>query len=281
MTRRVLALALVAAAACQPPSPPRFQGAVIGATAVAIDTRGTTVRTGEAAIGDYMADSLRTATTAMGYDVSLALINSGAIRGGAVIVETVPVTVAAKLGRIYPPGPLTDLDVIGWFPFRDQEDLLDATGRQLKGALERGAAQLPPDLRDDAGGPLLQLSGGAYTIDCGGTVQLIDAAAGTVVREGTRVVRLEVGGVVLYDAAAGVDLLDATRVRLVVNDFVADGLDGHVTLAAAAGIVELPYDQLNLQSVLVAAVAAGSPIAPHVDGRITILGDCGQPLSLP
>jgi 2',3'-cyclic-nucleotide 2'-phosphodiesterase (5'-nucleotidase family) len=193
----------------------------------------------------------------------------------------VPVDVSAKLGRIYPPGPLTDLDLAGWMPFRDGQVVLTVTGAQLKSALERGAAQLPPDLRIDGGGPLLQLSGGRYTIDCAGDVQLLDDGAGVIVREGTRVSRLEAGGVVLFDRDAGIDVLASTTVRLVVNSFVASGGDGHFALTGATDAVPLPYDLFSPIDALVAAVAAGSPIAPATEGRITVIGDCGMPLSLP
>jgi 5'-nucleotidase / UDP-sugar diphosphatase len=278
---RALALAAALAAGCEPPEASSQTGTVVGSTAVAIDTRIATVRDGEAAVADFITDTLRAATTAMGYDVEVALINAGAIRGGAVLPNSVPVDVSAKLGRIYPPGPLTDLDLAGWVPFRDDLVVLTVTGAQLKSALERGASQLPPDLRIDGGGPFLQLSGGRYTIDCAGDVQLLDDGAGTIVREGSRISRLEAGGVVLFDRDAGIDVLATTNVRLVVNSFVAGGGDGHFALTGASDAVDLPYDLFSPIDALVAAVAAGSPIAPATDGRITVIGDCGMPLSQP
>ncbi|HEY2743552.1 MAG TPA: 5'-nucleotidase [Polyangia bacterium] len=275
------ALAALALAACQPPGPPSPRATVVGAAAVTLDTRIATVRVGESAMGDFMADALAGAVRSMGFDVPLALINAGAIRGGDIAPGAVPVTIDAKLGRLYPPGALTDVDVAGWFPFRDDTVVLTVTGAALKSALERGAAQLPPDLRADGGGPLLDVSGGRYTIDCSGDTQRIDVAKLTIMRQGTRITRLEVGGALIYDRDAGVDLLADTRVQLAVNDFVGDGLDGHVAFAATAEDARLPFDQLDFRDVLVAAVAASSPIAPATDSRITILGDCGQPLTLP
>src|SRR5262249_44296617 len=154
--------------ACQPAGPPELRGTVVGATAVDIDTRMATVRVGEAAIGDYVTDVLRAAVDREGFAVALALTNAGSIRGGRVEPGDVPVTIDAKLGRIYPAGPLTDFEIEGWMPFHDDQLVETVSGTQLKSALERGAAQLPPDLLADGGTAFLQLSGGSYTIDCAG-----------------------------------------------------------------------------------------------------------------
>jgi 2',3'-cyclic-nucleotide 2'-phosphodiesterase / 3'-nucleotidase / 5'-nucleotidase len=272
----------VAAGACQPPGPPPSpRGRVIGSTTVAIDTRMTTVRVGESAIGDFMADTLAGALRGMGYTVTVALVNAGGIRGGNIGPGTLPLTIDGKLGKIYPPGALTDDDVRGWFPFRDDTVILTVTGTGLKSALERGAAELPPDLLDDDGGPLLDLSGGSYTIDCSGDVQLLGDGDNVVVRQGTRVTRLEVAGVLLFDRGAGVDRLADTSVRVAVNDFVAEGLDGHVALALPPEDVRIPFSLFDFRDALVAAVAASTPIAPALDGRITIVGSCGAPLTVP
>ena len=85
----------------------------------------------------------------------------------------------------------------------------------------------------------------------------------------------------LFDRDAGVDVLATPNVRLVVNSFVADGGDGHFALTAAADAVTLPFDLFSPIDALVAAVAAGSPIAPARKAASPILGDCGMPLSLP
>jgi 5'-nucleotidase / UDP-sugar diphosphatase len=278
---RAIATLTILLVACGPPSPPSARGVVIGSTSVDIDTRMTATRIGEAAIGNFLADTLRDAVVAMGEDVAIGLVNAGTIRGGRTTADSVPVDIDAELGRVYPAGDLTDADVLGWDPFRDDHVAMTVTGAELKSALERGAAQLPPDLRNDGGGPLLQLSGGAYTIDCAGTVQIIDPAHHTVVQEGTRITRLEVGGRVLYDRAAGIDELATSEVRIVVNSFVADGFDGHLSLGGGKDVHTIPFDAFNLADAAVARVRASSPIAPRTEGRITVVGDCGQPLTLP
>jgi 2',3'-cyclic-nucleotide 2'-phosphodiesterase (5'-nucleotidase family) len=278
---RVIAPLFLLFFACGPPSSPSARGVVIGSTSVDIDTRLTATRVGESAIGNFLADTLRDAVVALGDDVAIGLVNSGAIRGGRTTADSVPVSLEAKLGRVYPAGDLTDSDVLGWDPFRDDHVAMTVTGAELKSALERGAGQLPPDLRIDGGGQLLHLSGGAYTIDCAGTVQIIDVAQHTIAREGTRITRLEVGGRVLYDRAAGVDELSASEVRLVVNEFVATGFDGHLSLGGGKDQNPIPFDAFNLADAAVARVRASSPIAPRTEGRITVVGDCGRPLTLP
>jgi hypothetical protein len=274
-------LAAAALAGCGPPSTPTPRASVIGATSVAIDGRITATRTGEAPLGDFVTDTLLDAVHARGEDAMVALLNAGSIRGGPTTRDTVPPPIEAKLGRLYPPGPLTDLDVEGWFPFRDDHVVMTVSAAALKSALERGASQLPADLLNDGGGPLLQIAGGAYTIDCAGAVQAIDPARGVIIREGTRVSRLVVGDHVVFDRDAGLDELAATNVRLVVNSFVADGFDGHLALLGGRDRDTLPYDDFDLAQILVARVSALSPIAPEADGRITILGDCGRPLTIP
>src|SRR5262249_13076541 len=159
----------------------------------------------------------------------------------------------------------------GWMPFHDDQLVETVSGTQLKSALERGAAQLPPDLLADGGTAFLQLSGGSYTIDCAGAVQLLDGD-GDLLAEGARISRLEVGGELRFDRDAGIDRLATSTVRLVVNSFVAAGLAGHVSLSDGADGTVLPFPQFDIEDELVAAVAASSPIAPHLDGRITILG---------
>ena len=93
---------------------------VIGTT-TELDSRTDTVRGQEAAIGNLLADALRSMT---GADV--AMTNGGGIRGG----------------RIYEPGAvLTRRDILTELPLEDLTVVLQVTGHDLVAALEKRPRQ--------------------------------------------------------------------------------------------------------------------------------------------
>ena len=95
----------------------------IGTTAVELDSRTPTVRTGEAAIGNLVADALRWSAQS-----DVAVTNGGGIRGG----------------KIYPPGStLTRRDVLAELPFGNRLVTIDIRGDDLRAAIENGLSQLP------------------------------------------------------------------------------------------------------------------------------------------
>ena len=255
---------------------------VIGSSSVSIDTRMITVRVGEAAIGDWMADALLSDMTDLGKSVQVAFVNSGGIRGGAVDPKTFMfLTPEGKLGKIYPAGPLTDQDVLGWFPFQNDHTIETLTGTDLKSILERSVSSLPPDLQNDKGGWLLQPAGMSYTVDCSGTAQQLSSDGMSVMTEGTRVVKIVLGSNTIYDASANVDQLAQTNVVIVVNSFTAGGNDGHLAFKNGTNAETIPIESYNFGEKLVDRVKTTSPIAPATSGRITIIGNCGQPLTQP
>jgi 5'-nucleotidase/UDP-sugar diphosphatase len=92
------------------------------------------VRTGEAAIGNLIADAMRASTKA-----DVAIMNGGGIRSG----------------RVFAPGAqITRRDVLAELPFDNKLVVLDITGAELKAAIENGLSQLP-----NAGGRFPQVSG--------------------------------------------------------------------------------------------------------------------------
>ena len=96
---------------------------VIATTAVELDSRNPTVRTQEAAIGDLIADAMRSATGA-----DIAITNGGGIRGG----------------RIYPPGSnITRRDIMSELVFRNHVAVLEISGKAIRGALENGFSLMP------------------------------------------------------------------------------------------------------------------------------------------
>jgi 5'-nucleotidase/UDP-sugar diphosphatase len=268
-------LLLLALASCTGDDAPT--GTVVGSTSVEIDTRIGTLRTGEAAIGDYLTDLYLADVGALGKPADAMLLNGGAIRGGTFDPTThAPLSPSSRIGALYPAGPLTDLELAGWYPFVDDTVVVTLGGAALKSALERSASVLPPDIRQDEGGAFLQVAGMSYTIDCAGQPQELDATHSSIVTEGARVVRLEVAGQVLLDAAAGIDKLAASQVRAVLTSFLVSGKDGHIGFTQGTEVDVIPLSTFDFGKQLIEDVRATSPIAPRKDGRITILGSCGQ-----
>ncbi|MBC8258414.1 MAG: 5'-nucleotidase C-terminal domain-containing protein [SAR324 cluster bacterium] len=93
----------------------------IGSTSTELDSRRKTVRTGEAAIGNLIADAMRA-----GVDAEIGFANGGGIR--------------AK--KIYAPGTtLTRRDILTELPFGNVVVKLGLTGAQIWEALENGVSQ--------------------------------------------------------------------------------------------------------------------------------------------
>jgi 2',3'-cyclic-nucleotide 2'-phosphodiesterase (5'-nucleotidase family) len=102
--------------------------------AVELDSRNIAVRTGEAAIGNLIADAMRSKTGA-----DAAVMNGGGIRGGK---------------RYAPGSSITRRDVLAELPFGNRVVTIDIRGRDLLSALENGFSRL-----SDAAGRFPQVSG--------------------------------------------------------------------------------------------------------------------------
>jgi len=112
----------------------------IGTTATLLDSRRATVRTGEAAIGNLIADASR---AAVGADI--AITNGGGIRGN----------------KEYPAGSkLTRGDVLTELPFGNKNVKVEITGNAIQAALENGVSQV-----EKVAGRFPQVSGLAFTYD--------------------------------------------------------------------------------------------------------------------
>ncbi len=136
---------------------------VLGQTSTELDSRRASVRSGEAAIGNLVADAMRAAA---GSDVGLT--NGGGIRGDTV----------------YPAGtPLTRRIVLTELPFGNKTVKLAVTGAQLRSALENGVAGI-----EDGRGAFPQVSGLTFSFDARRP-------------KGARVVDVAVGGKPLDEAA--------------------------------------------------------------------------------
>jgi 2',3'-cyclic-nucleotide 2'-phosphodiesterase (5'-nucleotidase family) len=95
----------------------------IGTTAVELDSRNTTVRSRQTAIGALVADAMRWSA-----QTEVAITNGGGIRGG----------------KVYPPGAtITRQDVLAELPFGNRLVTLSVSGAVLKAAIENGLSKLP------------------------------------------------------------------------------------------------------------------------------------------
>ena len=129
---------------------------VIGSTKVELDSRRASVRTGEANIGNLIAEAMLA-----GVGAEVALANGGGIRGD----------------RTYPAGAkLTRKDVLTELPFGNVTVLLAITGADLLAALENGVSKV-----EDKAGRFPQVAGMRFVYE--------PAAA-----KGSRIVEVTVGG---------------------------------------------------------------------------------------
>ena len=128
----------------------------IGTTETPMDSRRNTVRGGESAMGDLIADAMRAATTA-----DVAIMNGGGIRAD----------------RTYDAGTkLTRRDILTELPFGNVTMLTELPGSQLLAALENGVSQV-----EKGAGRFPQVSGMTVVYDA-------SAAAGS------RVTKVMIGG---------------------------------------------------------------------------------------
>lgn len=131
----------------------------VGATSVELDALSLSSRTKETNIGNFIADSYR---SAVGADIGL--LNGGSIRADL----------------LYTPGALTKRDVLSILPFNNPVVKVELTGKLLKEVLEHGVARSAAD-EDNEPGRFPQVSGLSFKFD-------------TTKPAGSRVVEILVGG---------------------------------------------------------------------------------------
>jgi len=144
--------------------------------------------------------------------------------------------------RVYAAGPLTRRTIVDMHPFGNVICTVAASGRILLQALNNGAAKLPA-----SAGQFAQVSGLTYTIDR-------SAPPGDRVRD----VRV-----------SGQPLNTDHTYTIAIPDFLLKGGDGYSMFSAQRVLVGAEGGPMVVNAIE-KAVAAKSPIAPAVDGRITI-----------
>ena len=188
-------------------------------------------RTGEAAVGNLVADAMRER-----YGTQLALTNGGGLR------SPLPSSYApadTSLDRTDPPPfDIVTGDVFTLLPFGNVVVTRTVTGSQLYAALENGVSRMPA--RD---GRFPQISGFRFTFD-------------SRLPAGSRVV-----SVTLSDGTAVAR--DAITYTLATNDFMNAGGDGYTVLADGTGT-----SREVMADVVLAYIQAKGMISPVLDGRI-------------
>jgi 2',3'-cyclic-nucleotide 2'-phosphodiesterase (5'-nucleotidase family) len=217
----------------------------VGTLAAPLDLRKSTVRGGEAAAGNLIADAWRAALPG----VDIAFANGGSIRGDTIL----------------PAGPLSHEDLETILPFENRLVAVNLTGRQVQQALEVSAAALSEETSGVASGAFLQVSGLACTIDAGATPYTVTYDGdGTphVVHPGNRVKTISITS---GDTAAPLD--ENRTYQVVMSEFTAGGGDGYDVFERAAVTALEIYD---IDPVL-EYLREASPAAPVVEGRITVI----------
>ena len=184
-------------------------------------------------MGNMVADAMREKYPG----VEAAITNSGGLRQDILLT---PPSAGEQ------PGQITWGEVFAVLPFGNRTVILTLTGAQLREALLNGFSPVcNPAI---ATGRFPQVSGLRLAFHCAGTTPVIDQVA-----------KVGPGG-------ALTPVGPADTVRFVTNDFMLTGGDGYTVFAQGTDILQ-PGDALL--DVTIEYIAAHSPVAPVVEGRIT------------
>jgi 5'-nucleotidase len=192
-------------------------------------------RVAECNLGNLATDAMRAATHAQ-----IAITNGGGIRSSVPVGEPTPEDLT-----LTEPLQVTLGDVLTVFPFGNLTATFSLKGSDVIAALENGVSQV-----EAGAGRFPQVSGLHFTWD--GSKE-----------PGSRIVSVEVEG-----AHGDYEPIDPNATYTVAsNDFMRRGGDGYSVFNDNA--ID-PYDfGTPLDQVLKDYIAAHSPIAPVVEGRIT------------
>lgn len=192
-------------------------------------------RVTECNLGNLLTDAMRAATHAQ-----IAITNGGGLRSSVPVGEATPADLALAA-----PMQVTLGDVLTILPFGNLTATFSLKGADVVAALENGVSQV-----ENGAGRFPQVSGLHYTWD--GSKEA-----------GSRIVSVEVEG-----AHGDYEPIDPEAIYTVAsNDFMRRGGDGYTVFNDNA--ID-PYDfGTPLDQVLKDFIAAHSPIAPAVEGRIT------------
>jgi 2',3'-cyclic-nucleotide 2'-phosphodiesterase (5'-nucleotidase family) len=199
-----------------------------------IDIKRDPTRLNESAMGNLVADAMR----AKYPGVDGAYTNSGGLRQD---INCAPPSAGEQ------PCEITWGEVFAVLPFGNRTVIETLTGAQLEQAFLNGFSPVcNPAI---ATGRFPQISGLKVTFTCNGTTPVVTGMWKTP--EGVGGPEIPIG--------------PADSVRFVTNDFMYTGGDGYTVFTQGTNVLQ-PGD--DLQQVAIDYIAANSPVAPVVDGRI-------------
>lgn len=193
---------------------------VIGKSGVDLEGDRTIVRKKESNLGNFITDAMLAKTKSFpGYEADIALTNGGGIR------------TQVKAGDI------TKKMLYDVLPFPNTVVIIDATGSELKAALENGVSQV-----ETGAGRFPQISGMSFEWDPSQPA-------------GSRVSNVKIGG----------EELDLGKTyKLATNDFVAVGGDGYEMFKGKKSL----NTGFTLYDIVEEALTSQKAISPEVEGRI-------------
>jgi 2',3'-cyclic-nucleotide 2'-phosphodiesterase (5'-nucleotidase family) len=188
----------------------------------------------ESAMGNMVADAMRVKYPG----VDAAYTNSGGLRADLLVA---PPTAGEQ------PGEITWGETFAVLPFGNRTVIFTLTGAQLEQAYLNGFS--PACNPAISTGRFPQVSGLRVTYTCNGTTPVVTG---------------------MWKTPSGIGgpetpIAPTDTLRVVTNDFMWTGGDGY-TIFTQATNVQQPGD--DLQQVVIDYIAANSPVAPVVDGRI-------------
>jgi 2',3'-cyclic-nucleotide 2'-phosphodiesterase (5'-nucleotidase family) len=204
-----------------------------------IDIKRAPTRLFESAMGNMVADSMRSKYPG----VDAAFTNSGGLRAD---LNISPPSAGEQ------PGEITWGEMFAVLPFGNRSVIETVTGEQLTAAFVNGFTPACEIGFAGGTGRFPQISGLKVVGHCNGIVPVVDSIWKTP------------GGV---NDPNPIPVGPTDTVRIVINDFMYTGGDGYTAFSNGTDVA-MPGD--DLLEVTINWVTANSPVAPVVDGRITL-----------
>lgn len=193
----------------------------IGRTAVELDGANLGSRTRETNLGNLIADAFRAGTKA-----DIAIMNGGSIRANTTFAV----------------GSISKRDVVSMLPFENPIVKIEATGAQIKAALENGISQI---VETSESGRFPQVSGLAFEYDA----------------------RKPAGSRVVSVTISGQPLDEKKTYTLASSMFLIAGGDGY-TMFKSSKLLIAPESAAIDSAVLSDFISAAGEVSPKIEGRI-------------